>query len=370
MSNTIGKLFRVTTFGESHGAAVGCVVDGCPAGLELAPADVQRELDRRRPGGPLVSARAERDEANILSGIWQGRTLGTPIAMLVWNKDQRDADYDSLVGVLRPSHADFTVLAKYGWCDPRGGGRTSARETVGRVAGGAVAGKLLREWAGITVTAYVSAVGPIRADIAPELAVAEDVDRSPVRCPDPDAGPKMAALIEEVTAAGDSVGGVVECVVTGVPAGLGEPVFDKLNADLAKAMASIPASRGFEQGLGFAATGMTGSAHNDAFVMKAGRVGTVTNRSGGIQGGISNGEPIIFRVPFKPTPSIARPQPTLTAQGAETIVSIRGRHDPCVAIRAVAVVEAMARLVLADHLLRQNALRPWRESPSRSEETP
>jgi chorismate synthase len=367
MSSSFGRLFRVTTWGESHGPAVGVTVDGCPPRLRLAEADIQRELDRRRPGqSRLTTQRQEEDRVEILSGVLDGLTLGTPIAMLVRNQDARGKDYGEMAAKYRPSHADYTYDAKYGIRAVAGGGRASARETVGRVAAGAVARQVLAG-AGIAVLAWVERVADVRADIDPERALAargEDgsgfgldaVEATPVRCPDPAAAARMIERIDAARKAGDSLGGVVCAVAHGVPPGLGEPVFDKLEADLAKAMLSLPAAKGFESGSGFAGTELTGSAHNDVFYRdEAGRVRTRTNRSGGIQGGISNGERVVIRVAFKPTATILRPQETIDTDGNATIIQPRGRHDPCVLPRAVPIVEAMMALVLADHLLRHRA---------------
>ncbi len=353
MGSSFGTLFRVTTFGESHGRAVGAVVDGCPAGLELKTEDIQAQLDRRRPGqSSLVSGRRESDRVAVLSGVENGLTLGTPIALVVENRDQRPADYAGLRQVPRPSHADFTYQVKYGIRAASGGGRAGARETVGRVAAGAVAEQLLKEYFAATVVAWVSAVGSVQAgEIDRKTVSRQQVDRSPVRCPDTRAAEKMAALIGRVKQERDSVGGVITCVCRNVPAGLGEPVFGKLEAYLARAMLSIPASKGFEIGSGFAGAKMTGSAHNDPFVMKGKRLGTVTNFSGGIQGGISNGETIFFRVAFKPPATIGKAQETVDFQGNPVVLEPGGRHDPCVVPRAVPVVEAMAALVLADAAL-------------------
>jgi chorismate synthase len=327
-------------------------VEGCPAGLPLAARDIQAQLDRRRPGqSRLTSARREADRVEILSGVFRGKTLGTPIALLVRNADPRPADYDALRDVYRPSHADYTYEAKYGIRDWRGGGRASARETVARVAAGAVAEKLLARALGCRVVAYVVQIGEIAARRIPRRVTRGLVDRSPVRCPDATASREMEALVEEVRRAGDSVGGIVELRARGVPPGLGEPVFDKLEADLAKAMLSLPAAKGFEVGSGFAGTRLRGSQHNDPFVFREGRVRTRTNRSGGIQGGISNGEEIVLRVAFKPTATVRIPQETVDRRGRRRLLRARGRHDPCVLPRAVPLVEAMAALVLADHWL-------------------
>jgi chorismate synthase len=359
MANLFGHTFRVSTFGESHGAGVGVVVDGCPPGLALDVAQIQAELDRRRPGqSEIVSPRDEPDRAEILSGVFEGRTLGTPIAILVRNEDQRAEAYTEMKEKFRPSHADFTYEAKYGLRAWPGGGRASARETIGRVAAAAVAGVVVRALVpGVECVAWVRSIRDLEAACDPASVRREVVEGNIVRTADPSAVEAMVALIKEMRAAGNSVGGVVECVIRGVPAGLGEPVFDKLEADLAKAMLSLPATKGFEIGSGFAGTLMTGREHNDPFRMKDGRVRTVTNRSGGVQGGISNGEDIVFRVAFKPTATLMTEQDTVTRSGEDTTLKGRGRHDPCVLPRAVPMVEAMATLVICDHLLRQRAQR-------------
>jgi len=358
MGNSFGQLFRITTWGESHGGGVGVVIDGCPPRIELSEADIQRELDRRRPGqSAIVTPRDEADRCQILSGVFEGRTLGTPISILVMNKDARPEAYAEMKSTYRPSHADFTYEAKYGIRNWQGGGRASARETIGRVAAGAVARKILRTLnPGFELIAYVNHVYDVTATVDPAAVTTEQVEANDVRCPDPAAAEKMRKAIEKARADGDSLGGTIACVARGVLAGLGEPVFDKLEADLAKAMLSLPASKGFEIGSGFAATRMRGSEHNDAFEIREGRVRTETNNSGGVQGGISNGENIFFRVAFKPTSTIAREQKTVTASGEETTLAARGRHDPCVLPRAVPIVEAMAALVLCDHALRQRAI--------------
>jgi chorismate synthase len=355
MASTFGQLFRVATWGESHGPAVGVVIDGCPPRLALTAEDVQRELDRRKPGQSIVTTqRREGDVVEILSGTLDGRTLGTPIAMLVRNEDARGSDYKEMQTKYRPSHADYTYQAKFGIRAWQGGGRASARETVGRVAAGAVAQKLLRDDWGVEIVAWVAAVGALAAQVDEAAVTRAAVDASIVRCPAPASADAMLAAIDAARRAGDSLGGVVACVARGVPPGWGEPVFDKLEADLGKAMLSIPAARGFEVGSGFAGTLLTGSEHNDAFVRgAAGRIRTRTNRSGGIQGGISNGEDVFLRVAFKPTATINREQDTVDLDGNETTIAARGRHDPCVLPRAVPIVEAMAALVLADHALRQ-----------------
>lgn len=362
-ANSFGDRFRITTFGESHGGAVGVVVDGCPAGHPFPSERIAAQLARRRPGqGKLTSQRAEPDEAEVLSGVDPDteRTLGTPIAMIVRNKDVRSDHYAELREVYRPSHADYTYDARFGLRFVAGGGRASARETVGRVAAGALAEDLLEALHGITVVAWVASVHDVEAPLPDLDAVTRaDVDRHDVRCPDDAAAAAMTERIEAARHDGDTVGGVVRCVARNVPAGWGAPVFDKLTAGLAGAMLSLPASRGFEIGEGFAATHMRGSEHNDAFVPGDGDTGirTRTNHSGGIQGGISNGEAIRFAVAFKPVATIFKPQDTVTRTGEPTTYRARGRHDPCVLPRAVPMVEAMAALVLCDHMLRRAAAR-------------
>jgi chorismate synthase len=358
MGNSFGQLFRITTFGESHGGAVGVVIDGCPPNVDIAAGDIQRELDRRRPGqSKITTQRVEKDRCEILSGVFEGKTLGTPIAILVRNEDARPEAYRELKNTFRPSHADFTYEAKYGIRNWQGGGRASARETVGRVAAGAIARKVLETLFGdVDIIGYVVQVHDIVAEVDRAKVRRADVEANIVRSPNKSTAEKMIALIERVRAEGDSLGGVIECVVRGLPAGLGEPVFDKLEADLAKAMLSLPATKGFEIGSGFAATRMRGSAHNDPFEIRNHEVRTKSNYSGGIQGGISNGEEIYFRVAFKPTATIAKQQETVTAARQTTELAARGRHDPCVLPRAVPMVEAMCALVLADHALRQRAI--------------
>ncbi len=356
MANTFGHLFRITTWGESHGGGVGVVVDGCPPRLELAERDIQPDLDRRRPGqSRIVTPRKEADTVQILSGTFEGKTLGTPISMWVRNEDARPEAYTEMATKFRPSHADFTYQAKYGIRSWPGGGRTSARETIGRVAAGAIARKILREWYVVEILAYVKQVQKLIADVDPEKVQAAEVESNMVRCPDPRAAERMIRLIEKMRQAGDTVGGIVEGVARGVPPGWGEPVFDRLEADLAKAMLSLPASKGFDIGSGFAGILLTGLQHNDAFRAKAGRVYTTTNRSGGIQGGISNGQTIYFRVAFKPVATVMREQDTVDVKLKNTRIKARGRHDPCVLPRAVPMVEAMTALVLVDHALRQRA---------------
>jgi chorismate synthase len=353
MGNTFGHLFRITTWGESHGGAVGVVVDGCPPRLALTEADIQAELDRRRPGqSRITTQRQEEDVCHILSGVFEGQTLGTPISVLVWNTDAKPQHYAPFQHVYRPSHADYAYDAKYGIRNWQGGGRASARETVGRVAAGAIAKKLLREQCGTEIIAYVKQIHKISADVDPATVTQEQVEANIVRCPDPACVEEMIGHIDWARRQGDSLGGVVEAVARQVPAGLGVPVFDKLEADLAKALMSLPASKGFEIGSGFAGTTLTGSEHNDPYEIRDGHVHTRTNNSGGTQGGISIGEPLLMRVAFKPTATIAQAQETVTDQGEAAILEARGRHDPCVLPRAVPMVEAMVALVLADHYLR------------------
>jgi chorismate synthase len=356
--NVFGKLFTVSTWGESHGPAVGVVVDGCPPRLPLTSEEIQVELDRRRPGqSDIVTPRKEDDRVEILSGLFEGRTTGAPISLLVRNADARPGAYDEMREKFRPSHADFTFQAKYGLRDHRGGGRSSARETIGRVAAGAIARKILALAGKVEIRAFLTQVHDINvpAGALEKFPTLADVEATSVRCPHPETAAKMIERIKEVRSQGDSVGGVIACRVRGVPPGLGEPVFDRLEADLAKAMLSLPATKGFEIGSGFAGTRLRGSQHNDAFVMRDGRVGTATNRSGGVQGGISDGEEIFFSVAFKPTATILLPQKTVDIHGAETELTARGRHDPCVLPRAVPIVEAMAALVLLDHWMRHAA---------------
>lgn len=354
--STFGTLFRVTTFGESHGAAVGCIVDGCPPGLPVSLAAIQEDLDRRRPGqSRITTQRREGDEVEILSGLYEGVTMGTPIGMVVHNSDARSKDYDELKDLYRPSHADYTYAAKFGVRDHRGGGRASYREAIGRVAGGAIARQLLAARCSTEIVGYVLQVADIRGEADTHTLTREQVEANIVRCPNADAAERMIAAIEQARRDGDSLGGIVELVARNVPAGLGEPVFDKLTADLAHALMSLPATRGFEIGEGFGSVLMRGSTHNDPFVSSEGRVRTRTNHAGGIQGGISNGENIVLRVAFKPTATIMQEQETVTTANEPTTFKAKGRHDPCVLPRAVAAVEAMVALVLADHLLRQNA---------------
>ncbi len=353
--NSFGQVFKITTFGESHGAGIGVVIDGCPAGLTIDYEKIQLDLNRRKPGqSSITTQRNEDDTVEIISGVFEGKTLGSPIAMLVRNKDHRSEDYSTIKNKFRPSHADFTTEAKYGIRDYRGGGRSSARETLARVASGAIAKHLLAT-ENISIQAYVSQVGNVKCTIPYYSLVLENAEQNSVRCPDVDTATKMIALIEGVRQDGDSIGGVITCVIKNCPAGLGEPVFDKLHADLAKAMMSINATRAFEIGDGFDAVAMRGSAHNDAFATHDGNVMTTTNHSAGIQGGISNGMDIYFRVAFKPVATISKQQQTVTIEKEATTLEVAGRHDPCVVPRAVPIVEAMAALVLADHWLRQRS---------------
>ena len=355
MGNTFGTLFRISTWGESHGGGIGVVIDGCPPRLPLSTEDIQFELDRRRPGqSDITTPRKESDTATIVSGVYGGLTLGTPIGIYVPNGDQRPSAYSEMKDKFRPSHADFTYQTKFGIRNHEGGGRSSARETIGRVAAGAIAKKVLKLAGGIDVRAYITRVHDIETTIS-EFPTLEQVEANPVRCPDPEAAEKMADRIREVRSAGDSVGGLIECRVRNLPVGLGVPVFDRLEADLAKAMLSLPATKGFEVGSGFEGTTLKGSEHNDVFVNKDGKVGTATNRSGGVQGGISNGEELIFRVAFKPTATLIQKQDTVDKDGNETELMGRGRHDPCVVPRAVPIVESMAALVIVDHWMRHQA---------------
>jgi len=356
MANTFGHLFRITTWGESHGGGVGVVVDGCPPQLKLTEADIQPDLDRRRPGqSRIVSPRNEADVVQILSGTFEGQTLGTPICLWVRNTDARPEAYSEMATKFRPSHADYTYQAKYGIRNWQGGGRSSARETIGRVAAGAIAKKLLRERFGVETLAYVQQVQRLTASVDFEKVTAQDIEANIVRCPDSAAALKMIRLIERMRREGNTVGGVVQGVARGVPPGWGEPVFDRLQADLGKAMLSLPAAKGFEIGSGFSGTLITGREHNDPFRAQRGKVVTTSNRSGGIQGGISNGQTIYFRVAFKPVATVMHEQDTVDVQLKNTTLKGRGRHDPCVLPRAVPIVEAMTALVLVDHALRHRA---------------
>lgn len=347
--STYGNIFKVTTWGESHGSGVGVVVDGCPAGLPLAEADVQAYLDRRKPGqSKFTTARNEDDAAQILSGVFEGRTTGTPIAMMVHNKDHRSQDYREIASYYRPGHADFCFDAKYGFRDYRGGGRSSGRETIGRVAAGAVAAKLLRRM-GITLLSYTKSVGPISID--PARFDAAEITNNALCMPDPEAASRASHYLAECMERSDSAGGVCECIVTGLPAGLGDPVFEKIDANLAKAIFSIGAVKGFEIGDGFAAAAATGLTNNDALCMENGAVKKRTNHSGGTLGGMTDSSPLVLRAAFKPTPSIAAAQDTVNRQGEEISVQIRGRHDPIIVPRAVVVVEAMTAITILDALL-------------------
>lgn len=359
MGNTFGRLFCITTWGESHGGGVGVVVDGCPPLIPITAEEIQADLDKRRPGqSGIVSQRKESDTVHILSGIFDGKTLGTPISMLVYNEDVRPEHYEDVRTKFRPSHADYTYEAKYGVRDWRGGGRSSARETVGRVAAGAIARKYLAMQYGVEVLAWVSKVGKLTAECDVSTVTRAQIEATPVRCPDLQVAQEMINEIENIRKEGNSLGGAITCAIRGCPSGWGDPVFDKIEADLAKAVMSLPATKGFEIGSGFAGTDMTGLEHNDEFYTdEDGRIRTKTNYSGGVQGGITNGETIYFRVAFKPTATVMREQATVSSKGEGTSIRGRGRHDPCVLPRAVVMVEAMALLVMADHALRQRAIR-------------
>lgn len=354
--NSFGQLFKITTCGESHGGAIAVIVDGCPAGFALSAPDIQAELDRRRPGqSPIVSSRKEEDVIHILSGVFEGKTTGTPILLAAYNTDMRPQDYEDLKHLYRPSHADFTYTIKYGRRDFRGSGRSSARETLARVAAGAIAKKYLKESLNIEILSYVEQVGDIRTDIDYRLVKQSTIEQNSIRCPDQAIAEKMIALVEQIRDEEDSIGGVIRGIIRGTPAGLGEPVFDKLSADLGKAMLSINAVKGFEIGSGFAGVGMRGSEHNDAFILKQAQITTQTNHAGGVLGGISTGEDIYFRVAFKPVATIGKAQQTLNVDNQEITFSAKGRHDPCVLPRAVPIVDAMAALVIMDHYLRHKA---------------
>ena len=357
MASTFGTLFRISTWGESHGGGVGVVIDGCPPRLPLSEEDIQPDLDRRRPGqSDIVTPRKEADTCKILSGVFRGVTLGTPISIMVPNTDARPEAYSEMETHFRPSHADFTYQSKYGVRNWEGGGRSSARETIGRVAAAAVAKKILRAlFPDIEILAWVSRIHDIESRVDANSVSLDAIESNAVRCPDPAAAEAMIARIKKIRSEGNSVGGLIDAAVRGMPVGLGEPVFDRLEADLAKAILSLPATKGFEVGSGFAGTLLTGAEHNDPFEIRDGRVHTKTNHSGGVQGGISNGEPLTFRVAFKPTATISKPQSTVTVEGSESTLAARGRHDPCVLPRAVVMVEAMTALVLVDHALRQRA---------------
>lgn len=351
MGNTFGKLFKITTFGESHGKALGAIVEGCPAGLSLDEEKIRQEMQRRKPGqSKITTQRKEEDEIEILSGVFEGKTTGTPIGIVIPNSDQKSKDYSHISDKFRPSHADFTYFEKYGIRDYRGGGRSSARETAARVAGGAIAKQFLAT-KGIQVQAYVSQVGDLTLSKSYKELNLDLAEENIVRCPDPEMAEQMISLIDSVRLDRDTIGGVVSCVISNCPPGLGEPVFDRLHAELGKAMLSINAVKGFEYGSGFEGVKMRGSQHNDALVNEGGKIKTTTNHSGGIQGGISNGEDIYFRVAFKPVATIMQDQESINEAGESVTVSGKGRHDPCVVPRAVPIVEAMAALVIADYLL-------------------
>ena len=355
--NTFGQLFRITTFGESHGGAVGVVVDGCPPGLKITEAEIQKELDRRKTGqSSITSQRLEQDEIHILSGMSEGKTTGTPILLIAYNKDARPEDYLHMKELYRPGHADYTFEKKYGFRDWKGSGRASARETLARVAAGAIAQKYLKEKLGTSFISYVEQVGDVKTDIDYRSVTGEQVESSIIRCPDPKVAQKMITLIEKVRDVGDSVGGIIRGVIQNMPVGLGEPVFDKLSADLGKAMLSINAVKGFDIGSGFDGVAMRGSEHNDEFVIDGnGKITTKTNNAGGTLGGISNGEAIYFRVAIKPVSTIAKKQHTVNTQGQHVDLEATGRHDPCVLPRAIPIVDAMAALVIMDHYLRHKA---------------
>ena len=351
MGNTFGNLFKLTSFGESHGSMIGGIIEGCPAGLEIDKDIIQKDLDRRKPGqSKVTSSRKEDDKVQLLSGIFEGKSTGTPIGFLIPNINSKSKDYSNIKDVFRPSHADYTYEEKYGLRDYRGGGRSSARETACRVVAGSIAKQLLNNY-GVKISAYVSSIGNIFAD-EKKVDLNKDYDSNIVRCPDPNASNKMINLITDLKSKGNTVGGQIKCIISGVEAGLGEPVFDKLHADLGKAMLSINAVKGFEYGSGFNGSKMTGAEHNDEFIVENGNVSTKTNNSGGIQGGISNGEEIYFKVAFKPVATIMSKQNTIDKEKNNVELSVKGRHDPCVVPRAVPIVESMAAIVLADHLLR------------------
>ena len=355
--NTFGQIFKITTYGESHGPALGVTIDGCPAGLEINEAYIQSELDRRKPGqSNIVTQRKEGDQFEILSGVFEGKTTGTPLSIMIRNKDQKSKDYSHIADKYRPSHADYTYTAKYGNRDYRGGGRSSARETAARVAAGAVAKTLLKQY-GIAINAFVNQVGDIKLSVPDSELDFSKTEDNIIRCPDSATAETMIDLIKQIKKQGETIGGAIRCVIQNCPAGLGDPVFDKLHADLGKAMLSINAVKGFEYGSGFSAVRMKGSEHNDRFVNDQDEVKTTTNFSGGIQGGISNGMDIYFHVAFKPVATIMRDQQSIDKEGNEATVTGKGRHDPCVVPRAVPIVEAMAALVLVDHMLRNKTVR-------------
>ncbi len=354
--NSFGQLFRITTFGESHGGGVGVIIDGCPPGVEITQEEIQKDLDRRKPGqSAITSPRKEEDLIKIYSGIFEGVTTGTPIMLMALNQDARPQDYEHLKNLYRPSHADFTYYQKYGLRDWRGSGRASARETLARVASGAIAKKYLAQKLGISILSYVEQVGDLKLDLDLDDVSLEKIESNIIRCPDPEMAAKMIELVEKVRDEGDSVGGVIKGIIKGVPAGLGEPVFDKLSADLGKAMLSINAVKGFEIGSGFAGTSLYGSQHNDEFFNDQGKPGLRTNNAGGVIGGISSGETIYFRVAFKPVSTIKKQQQTINKKNEEVVLEASGRHDPCVLPRAVPIVDAMSALVIIDHYLRHKA---------------
>lgn len=354
--NSFGQLFKITTCGESHGGAVGVIIDGCPAGLAISETDIQTELDRRKPGqSAIVTPRKEEDKIHILSGVFEGKTTGTPILLVAYNTDMRPQDYTDLKKLYRPSHADFTYQMKYGRRDFRGSGRASARETLARVAAGAIAKKYLKEHLNIEIISYVEQVGEIRTDIAHQTVTQSDIEKNIIRCPDQAIAEKMIALVETVSREDDSIGGIIKGVIRNAPIGLGEPVFDKLSADLGKAMLSINAVKGFEIGSGFAGATMRGSEHNDAFTIENGKITTKTNYAGGTLGGISTGEDIYFRVAFKPVATISQEQQTVNLDNQSVKFAAQGRHDPCVLPRAAPIVDAMSALVIMDHYLRHKA---------------
>jgi chorismate synthase len=354
--NTFGQLFKVTTFGESHGGCVGCVIDGCPPGIEISESEIQKELDKRKPGqSEITSPRKEQDEIKILSGYFEGKTTGTPILMLAYNKDMRPEDYNHLKDVFRPSHADYTYQQKYGLRDFRGSGRASARETLARVAAGAIAKKYLQEKLGIRILSFVTQVGDIKSNIDINSVTEDQIESNIIRCPDSKVAPEMIDLVEKMRDSGDSIGGVITGVIKNVPAGLGEPVFDKLSAELGKAMLSINAVKGFEIGSGFAGVEKPGSQHNDEFIISDGKVKTKTNNAGGVLGGISTGDTIYFRVAFKSVSTISKKQNTVNKNLEEIELEASGRHDPCVLPRAVPIVDAMSALTIMDHYLRHKA---------------
>jgi chorismate synthase len=356
MSNTYGKIFRITTFGESHGTGVGVVLDGCPAGIEVNEEYIQEELDRRKPGqSKITTQRQEADQVKILSGVFEGKSTGTPISLVVYNADARSKDYSHIAESFRPSHADYTYQQKYGHRDYRGGGRSSARETLARVAAGAIAKKILKQL-GVSIYSYVSQTGPIKVNKAYQDLDLSKIEDNIIRCPDAEVADKMIDYIDMTRKNRDTVGGVVSCVIKGTPVGLGEPVFDKLHAELGKAMLSINAVKGFEYGSGFEGVEKFGSEHNDEFYVQDGKVKTKTNYSGGIQGGISNGEDIYFRVAFKPVATLMMDQASIDLEGKPVVVSGKGRHDPCVVSRAVPIVDAMAAIVILDFYLRNKKI--------------